>query len=153
MAWPSPETFNTTINGLTVAAFHVENHLLAGVGNKASDSNPAALLVQYTRNGRVCGVSDTSDFRCSFNVPAADLASGAWTKVDYNDSTWTNPAGLGTNQAGGFNGKDSVWYSSNQNKPIPGVVPYAQWIWGAPYAAGGGYSDMYCRTFVPNLFC
>ena len=169
--WTKSETFTAPVQSdRSIIAIHVTNFPVKPPSppNDASatdptdgGANPAALLVSYVRDGRQCGVSDISDWRCSFDVPQADVNSGVWTTADYSgDSNFKSPVSFGLNGPGSFTvfgGQaaqlykgHSIWYSGTGQ--IKGIPTYAQWIWGAAHAAGNK-PQMWCRTFVPNLYC
>lgn len=163
--WPSVENLTFTIKNSSIMAVHVSNFYSTNPQDSDATpplqggTNPAGLLASWTRQGRVCGVTD-SEWRCTHDMSAADIASGAWTTYNYNDVSWAGASGLfganrdqawvplGTGPAKLYGG-NSIWYAANSG-PEPGIASYAQWMWTTPLEA---HSEAWCRLYIPNLYC
>jgi hypothetical protein len=115
--WMTPMTanLNLTVGQQYSIIWQVSNW---GPG---SDSNPAGFLAQ---------ISPSS----SLNPVNINLSSPSWqvstipTGFSYSASSFNSLAWVAATSYG-TNSSNTIWYSANNNSPITGISPDAQWIW------------------------
>eukprot|EP01090_Pellita_catalonica_P012902 TRINITY_DN2934_c0_g1_i1.p1 TRINITY_DN2934_c0_g1~~TRINITY_DN2934_c0_g1_i1.p1 ORF type:complete len:1122 (-),score=204.78 TRINITY_DN2934_c0_g1_i1:44-3076(-) len=152
--WTRSETYKIDVTNTSVLAVSIVNYQ-GGHANPYYKGNPAAMLMQYKRNGQMCAVS-SAEWRCTHAPPV--LTNNAWTTYNYDDSAWTPAFNMGANAAGAWVGTpgasrfkgNSIWYAVAGNKPVAGITPAAQWVWSDINA---GEVQAWCRLYIPTLIC